>query len=84
VSSLKARVDAVKAAQRQRLIEAAKRYAAFDKSDPFTFARCMTHINRDMCTPVVIGPEKGQDGHYDAQVLPTSDGHVQFFNVRRT
>lgn len=34
---------------RQRHIEGAKLFAAADKSDPFTFARAMTHINVGIC-----------------------------------
>lgn len=52
--------------QPSRMIEAAERYAAGDKSDPFCLARCKMHIERGLCTPL----QDGTDGHYDAQAVP--------------
>ena len=83
MSSLKQHVDAVLKRNFDRQVEGAKVYASFDKSDPFTFARCMTHIKQGICGAVVIGPEKGGNGHYEATVLSTEDGRAQFHNVRR-
>jgi len=34
-----------------RMIDAARRYAAADKSDPFAFARAMAHIRAGLCGP---------------------------------
>ena len=48
-----------------RMIEGAKRYAAGDKSDPFVFARAMTHIGNSVAGYV----ERGRDvseAWYDA------------------
>ena len=33
----------------QSLLAAARRYAAFDKSDPFAFARALAHIQQGIC-----------------------------------
>ena len=32
-----------------RMISGAERYAAGDKSDPFTFARALAHIKQGLC-----------------------------------
>jgi hypothetical protein len=50
-------------ANRDRIVRGAVAYAAADKSDPFTFARCMTHINQGLCRPLV----DGGNGHYNAE-----------------
>ena len=46
-----------------RVLNGAKRYAAFDKSDPFAFARALCHINQGICGFTA----EGHDGHYDAE-----------------
>ena len=76
----------------ERMIEAAKRYAAADKSDPFTFARCMAHIRQGLCSICVGESNAGCDGHYDAEVgvetRVTADGNeypaVAYRNILRT
>lgn len=34
-----------RSARRRQMIQGAHEYARFDKSDPFTFSRAMSHIN---------------------------------------
>jgi hypothetical protein len=46
----------------ERYVEAAKRYAAADRSDPFAFSRAMTHINNGVAS--ALGD--GRDAAYDA------------------
>ena len=43
-------------------IEAAKRYAEADRTDPFTFSRAMTH----MANGIAGFTEKGEDAFYSA------------------
>jgi hypothetical protein len=58
---------------RHRMIEAAKRYAASDRTDPFAFRRAVAHIDNGLCT--VIRGERNKDfdlvpavtSFYDAQ-----------------
>ena len=71
-----------------RMISGAERYAAGDKSDPFTFARALAHIKQGLCgaceAPEMVwygdkvGGSQGEDGHYDAKSAPekcaTADG----------
>ena len=45
-----------------RAIEGITRYAAGDKSDPFTLARCMTHLRMGLCA----FQKDGSDGGYNA------------------
>jgi hypothetical protein len=47
----------------QRVLNAAKRYAAFDKSDPFALARALCHIRQGLCNYTADGKE----GWYDAE-----------------
>ena len=47
---------------KQRWTEAAKRYADADRSDPFTFARAMTHIR----TGIVGFKDRGGEAIYSA------------------
>jgi hypothetical protein len=67
----------------ERLVEAARRYAASDPSDPFTFNRCMTHLLRGMCAP----NDKGEDCHYNATASTegrkTATGEEYFVTVYR-
>jgi hypothetical protein len=59
----------------QRVIQALKRYAAWDKSDPFTFARGLCHMAQGIARPSVYFHEatafhkKGEvaDCIYDAE-----------------
>ena len=46
-----------------RLIEAAKRYASYDRSDPFTMDRCMGHIRQGICKAIdPLRKEVNEDG----------------------
>lgn len=48
---------------KERMTEAAKRYALSEKADPFVFNRCMTHIKNG-----IAGFRKdGEDAFYDAE-----------------
>ena len=67
-----------------RLIAGAQRYARFDQSDPWSFARALCHIHSGLCgfTP------DGKDGHYDCieHVALSPDGGdatVQYLNPVR-
>lgn len=69
---------------RMRQVEAAKRYAASDRSDPFAYARAMTHLQNGICrTP----DSQHQAAIYDAEpfeetrVLP--DGREYHATVYR-
>ena len=54
--------DAVE--EKKRAIDAGmRRYAEFDKSDPFTLARCMAHQRMGM----LGSTDEGSQGHYDAE-----------------
>lgn len=68
---------------RSRLVAAARRYAAFDKSDPFSLARSFTHIDNGICGYTA----EGREAWYDAEVHSTFGvgGTVQqsFTNVTR-
>ena len=48
--------------QLERMIQGAQHYAAADKSDPFTLARCMTHIRTGTASLL----SNGEDGFYKA------------------
>ena len=48
---------------RDRIHAGAVNYAAADKSDPFTLARCLTHIRMGFCKPL----QDGSDGMYNAE-----------------
>lgn len=57
-------VDTVILNYRERLIEGAKRYAASDRSDPFTLDRCMAHIRQGLCKAVdPFRQEKDENGN---------------------
>ena len=46
-----------------RVLNGAKRYAAFDKSDPFALARALCHIRQGLCGYT----EDGREGWYNAE-----------------
>jgi hypothetical protein len=46
-----------------RILRAAKRYAAWDKSDPFSLARALCHIDFGLCGYT----EDGKEAWYDAE-----------------
>lgn len=63
----------------QRVLNGAKRYAAFDKADPFTLARALCHIANGLCKYT----EDGKEGWYDAEEHSSSDGSTHYTNMRR-
>lgn len=65
--------------EQQRVIRAAKRYAAWDKSDPFALTRALSHIAHGLCKFT----EDGKDGWYDAEEHSTADGGVYYTNMVR-
>ena len=70
----------------QSLIDGIKRYAAFDKADPFTLARCLCHLRQGLCARTFGQNGEPHDGHYDAEELSTfADGivHRVYKNVVR-
>ena len=52
-----------------RVLNGAKRYAAFDKSDSFALARALCHIRQGLCGYT----EDGKEGWYDAEEHPSFD-----------
>lgn len=73
----------VSTARRGHMIEAAKRYAAANKSDPFALPRAMLHINNGICDV----DQHGRNSFYDAlesekeRMLP--DGTTYMVKVYR-
>lgn len=59
-----------------RRVAGARRYAEADRSDPFAFARAMTHLSNG----IAAYGKKGEEQFYDAvetqetRVLPAADG----------
>lgn len=49
---------------RARMIEGAHRYAASDRSDPFTLNRCISHIMNGVAS---ANNAKQEEGFYDAE-----------------
>lgn len=48
----------------ERLVEGARRYAASDRSDPFTLDRCFGHIRQGICKAIdPFRQEVDKDGH---------------------
>ena len=61
----------------ERLIEGIKRYAAFEKADPFALDRCLCHLRQGLCARTFGQHGESHDGHYDAEELSTfKDGIV--------
>lgn len=54
---------------RNTMLEAAHRYADFDKSDPFTMSRIMTHINNGIASITVPHRKFSVGGYYDAKEI---------------
>jgi hypothetical protein len=50
---------------KREMIEAAKRYAASDASDPFAFNRAMTHLANGVAS---YANKDGNKGYYDAEL----------------
>ena len=69
-------------------IEGAQRFAAAEKSDPFAFARAMTHINNGkICRPNQHGEPCTYDAEPYTEMRRLPDGReysvVVYRNVRR-
>jgi len=47
----------------EKMLESAKRYAEYDKSDPFAYARARSHILQGIATPY---NSQGQEAFYGA------------------
>jgi hypothetical protein len=63
----------IKAKQRERMLEAAKRYAASDRSDPFAMARVIAHLKNGIASYSRPGNSEysitsGSPAFYDADV----------------
>ena len=53
-----------------RLVDAAKRYASYDHSDPFTMDRCCGHIRQGLCAAInPFREEVDEDGR--KRLVPT-------------
>lgn len=50
-----------------KLVEAAKRYAAADRSDPFAYRRAITHLSNGVAHWNNGHPKDPKDGFYDAE-----------------
>ena len=77
--------------RKQRILEGAKNYAAFDRSDPFALARCMLHIRNGIAGVIDVGPATGEDAIYSADPfretrhLPSGEAYfiTVFRNIKR-
>lgn len=61
--AIRAARTAREAVKKARMVEGAKRYAAADRTDPFAYARAMTHIKCGVAT--VIRQEHNKDYDLD-------------------
>lgn len=62
--------DTVIEQYRDRLVDAAKRYASYDRSDPFTIDRCCGHIRQGLCKSInPFREEVDEDGR--KRLVPT-------------
>ena len=91
--------DDILTSYRGRLVDAAKSYASYDRSDPFCMDRCCGHIRQGLCKAVeqsdglpwpaayiTLKGDAGAPGHYDALVLTTMHGgaiELMHKNLRR-
>lgn len=50
---------------RERMLIGIKNYVAADRSDPFAYSRCMTHLRQGLCAPL----KDGADGMYNAKLV---------------
>jgi hypothetical protein len=66
------------------MLEGAKRYAASDRSDPWTYARCVAHIKSGVAS---IYNAHEQKGYYDAdpyqakREYSTENGVIEYYVV---
>lgn len=65
--------------RRKLILAGIQAYSDFDKSDPFCYARMMTHFRTGLCKP----SDKGEDGHYSATKVPGAEGSVTWINLKR-
>ena len=65
-----------------RQIAGARRFASYDRSDPFTLARCMAHIRQGLCDPVWDPSNRElRDIYYEAD--PTTEARFYVMDGRR-
>jgi hypothetical protein len=58
----------VRAAQQKRLREAAERYIAADRTDPFARMRVYSHLRNGIATPMRgLNPDAQLESYYDAE-----------------
>lgn len=70
--------DAV-AKRRMIILDGIKAYAEWDKSDPYTYGRCVAHYRRGLCRP----NDKGENSHYEAQKIVDGNGNNVYINIKR-
>lgn len=81
----------------ERSVEAARRYAGAEKSDPFAFSRAMAHIRQGLCGPCIDSDMLWCNGNTRkskmTKIGPSagSDGHYDakatptgYYDVKRT
>jgi hypothetical protein len=73
-------VDAV-ANNEKRMLDGIVNYAASDKSDPFTFARCMLHHRMGLDKPLKDGSNGGYDASPQSEARETADDTPYFATV---
>lgn len=69
-------------------VEAAKRYAAADRSDPFAFSRAMTHLNNGVASTGEYEAEETTETRHLPEGIQLSNGDtsyqvVGYKNVKR-
>lgn len=73
--------------QHQRMLDGARIYAEFDKSDPFAYSRAVSHLNSGIAgiRPALYSndPNAGSDAFYKADRHMDVTGNVYFTNVQR-
>jgi hypothetical protein len=73
--------------RQQRLIDGARHYAAWDKSDPFCLARCMLHIRQGIAGLLPNGEDAIYSADPQLEERLTVDGkpyHITVYrNVKR-
>ncbi len=77
--AIRAARTAREAVKKARMVEGAKRYAAADRTDPFAYARAMTHIKCGVAT--VIRQEHNKD--YDLDRAATAFYNAESYVYER-
>lgn len=65
-----------------RLLSAALRYAAADRTDPFSYNRALSHTKAGLCRTVSQEGES-KDCIYDAEEVRDGDGILSYRNITR-